>query len=205
MLDNKGFDIWAGEYDESIPKLSQGYPFEGYYEVLSYVQSQIKILDETTILDIGVGTGLLTFELYKQGGQIFGIDFSKEMIKRAKERMQKATFYLHNFKHGLPKELNQQKFDYIVSSYAIHHLEDEDKVNFFNQLIKHLKDGGKIIIADIAFKTRKDLEEISNQSGDNWDNDEVYFVADELIERLKSNFITEYKQISSCAGVLNLY
>lgn len=37
MLDSKGFDQWAGEYDESIEKYSNGYPFEGYYNVLEYI------------------------------------------------------------------------------------------------------------------------------------------------------------------------
>ena len=32
MLENKGFDEWSGEYNDSIERYSQGYPFEGYYE-----------------------------------------------------------------------------------------------------------------------------------------------------------------------------
>jgi putative AdoMet-dependent methyltransferase len=70
MLDNKGFDKWAGEYDASIKRHSEGYPFEGYYNVLSYVYSLIKESKETKILDVGVGTGLLTHELYKNGKKI---------------------------------------------------------------------------------------------------------------------------------------
>lgn len=67
MLDNKGFDKWAGEYDASIQRHSEGYPFEGYYSVLSYVRSLIKKPKEKRILDVGVGKGLLTYELYKNG------------------------------------------------------------------------------------------------------------------------------------------
>lgn len=77
MLSDKGFDKWAGEYDESIARDSEGYPFEGYYNVLAYVQNKIKIEDGVKILDIGIGTGLLTQELYKKGARIYGIDFSK--------------------------------------------------------------------------------------------------------------------------------
>ena len=42
MLNSKGFDEWSGEYDEII-KNSKGYPFEGYYDVLGYLQSKVKI------------------------------------------------------------------------------------------------------------------------------------------------------------------
>lgn len=83
MLDNKGFDKWAGEYDASIQRHSEGYPFEGYYNLLSYVHSLIKESKEIKILDVGVGTGLLTHKLYKKGGQIYGIDFSEKMLELA--------------------------------------------------------------------------------------------------------------------------
>jgi putative AdoMet-dependent methyltransferase len=80
MLDNNGFDQWAGEYDASIEKLSNGYPFEGYYDVLGYIQNAIVDPKNTSILDLGIGTGLLTYELYKTGATIAGADFSKQMI-----------------------------------------------------------------------------------------------------------------------------
>ena len=70
MLDSRGFNKWAGEYDASIKKYSEGYPFEGYYNVLSYTRSLIKESKEKKILDVGIGTGLLTYELYKKGAQI---------------------------------------------------------------------------------------------------------------------------------------
>jgi len=86
MLDNKGFDKWAGEYDALIKRHSEGCPFEGYYNVLSYVHSLIKKSKETKILDVGVGTGLLTDELYKKGGQIYGIDFSGKVLELAEQK-----------------------------------------------------------------------------------------------------------------------
>jgi putative AdoMet-dependent methyltransferase len=154
MLDNKGFDKWAGEYDASIQRYSKGYPFEGYY---NNVHSLIKESKEKKILDVGVGTGLLTYELYKKGGQIYGIDFSEKMLGLAKQKMPKGKFYCYDIKSGLPKDLDRVKFDYIVSSYVIHHLDDEEKVNFILKLKGILKENGKIIIADISFKNHKDM------------------------------------------------
>ena len=205
MLDNKGFDKWAGEYDASIKRHSEGYPFEGYYNVLSYVHSLIKESKETKILDVGVGTGLLTYELYKKDGQIYGIDFSEKMLELAKQKMPKGNFYCYDFKYGLPKELDGAKFDYIVSSYAIHHLNDEEKVNFILKLKGILKENGKIIIADISFKNHKDMLYCKSISGNKWDDDEIYIVADKIIKRLNEpGLIVRYTQVSSCAGVLEI-
>jgi putative AdoMet-dependent methyltransferase len=205
MLDNKGFDKWAREYDVSIKRHSEGYPFEGYYNILSYVHSLIKESKGKKILDVGVGTGLLTYELYKKGGQIYGIDFSEKMLELAKQKMPKGKFYCYDFKYGLPKDLDGVKFDYIVSSYAMHHLDNEEKVNFILKLKGILKENGKIIIADISFKNNKDLVYCKDISENKWDNNEVYFVADKIIKKLTdSGLIVGYTQVSSCAGVLEI-
>ena len=68
-----------------------------------------------------------------------------------------------------------------------------------------LKENGKIIIADISFKTYKDMLYCKNVSGNKWDNDEIYLVADKMIKRLnESGLIVRYTQVSSCAGVLEI-
>ena len=94
MLNSTGFDSWAGDYDESISKLSEGYPFEGYYEVLSFVNRCVYLSKGTRVLDIGIGTGLLTEELYRQGAEIFGIDFSPKMLELAKRIMPNGVMIL---------------------------------------------------------------------------------------------------------------
>ena len=52
------------------------------------------------------------------------------------------------------------KYDAIVSTYALHHLTDEAKITFIQQLLPLLNAGGKIFIGDIAFQTREDLEQL---------------------------------------------
>lgn len=203
MLDSTGFDNWAGEYDKSIDKFSNGYPFEGYYTVLSYVRNLVGLSRETKILDIGIGTGLLTYELYKNGGQVYGVDFSDKMIMKAKEKMPRGTFYKYDFNHGIPDEIKNIEFDYIVSSYAIHHINDEEKINFIIELKKILKRNGKIIIADISFENKKDMEKCKEESGKFWDGEEFYFTGNEMVSRLNKEEIgSKYIKISSCAGAL---
>lgn len=60
MLDSKGFDDWAGNYDQAIAK-SKGYPFEGYYQVLAFVHQMVSTNTNIKILDLGIGTGQLTY------------------------------------------------------------------------------------------------------------------------------------------------
>lgn len=206
MLDNNEFDLWAKYYDKSVEKNSNKYPFDGYYNVLNYLYNSITNIKSKKILDIGFGTGLLTNRLYRDGAKIFGIDFSKEMINIAKAKMPDGVFIQKDFNLGIPSELTGEKFDYIISSYAFHHLDDNKKIDFICKLKNLLYEDGKIIIGDVAFKSRKDLLECKRHNLTEWDEDEIYIIEDEIVPLLYQNNINiNYKQISSCAGILSIY
>lgn len=184
MLDRRGFDQWAGEYDESIATHEKGYPFEGYYDVLSDVHQRVKKSEQTTVLDIGVGTGLLTHALCERRCQIHGINFSPKMLGRAKQKMPNGRFYCHDLTQGLPQGIRDETYDYIVSSYVLHHLDHGAKVTLLQQLYQnHLKARGKIIIADISFNTRQELEDCRKEARENWDEDEHYIVVMSYTQR----------------------
>lgn len=82
MLNNKGFDLWADDYDKSvnISEENNEYPFAGYKDVLNYIYNQVREQNGSNVLDIGFGTGILTTKLYNDGYSITGIDFSNNMI-----------------------------------------------------------------------------------------------------------------------------
>lgn len=162
MLDNKGFDLWSNDYDKSV-KISEEnnkYPFAGYKEVLDTIYTRVRELKGKTVLDIGFGTGVLTKKLYDDGIDISGIDFSLEMIKIAQNKMPLATFIQWDFSKGLPCELENKKFDFIICTYAIHHLKDEEKINFITLLKHHINKNGEILIGDVMFQTDKDLDRL---------------------------------------------
>ena len=66
MLDNNGFDLWANGYDKSV-KISDKnstYPFAGYENLINVTIKIIMENKKSTVLDIGIGTGVLCSELY---------------------------------------------------------------------------------------------------------------------------------------------
>jgi len=204
MLDNKGFDLWADGYDKSVNLSEEDneYPFAGYKDVLNEIYNVIHSKKKATILDIGFGTGVLTKKLYDDGYKIWGVDFSERMIEISKEKMPNSKLFQYDFTKGLPEEVEGQKFDFIISTYALHHLSDIEKVKFLTKLLNLLNKDGMILIGDVAFATREMLDKCRADCGEeNWDDDEFYFVFDEL----KKSFIdVEFTQISHFAGVLIL-
>ena len=203
MLNSKGFDLWADGYDKTvgISDEESTYPFSGYKEVLGFIFKAIMETTNAVVLDIGFGTGTLTTKLYEQGCSIFGQDFSARMIALASEKMPNAHLYQGDFSKGLVEPLQNRHYDYIVATYSLHHLTDAQKSVFLTELRDHLKENGKIMIGDVAFETRKDLERCRLAAGDAWDDEEIYFVAEELRKDLPG---LSFMQVSDCAGILML-
>ena len=205
MLSKDGFDKWSKEYDNDVRDsyLNKEYPFDGYFDVFDIILSQVK--SGAKVLDVGFGTGILTKKMYDLECDIYGIDFSEEMVLISKEKMPNATFYQLDFNDDLPLKLKEEKFDYIISTYAFHHLTDDKKVSFIQELSNMLNDNGKIIIGDIAFRTSDEQEECKTNAGDGWDSDEIYMIASDIIPRLEAlNFHVKYNQVSSCSGLLEV-
>ena len=203
MLDNKGFDLWADGYDLTVglSDVENTYPFAGYKEILSGIFRIIMEKPRAVVLDIGFGTGTLTAKLYENGCTVYGQDFSERMIDLASEKMPGAHLYQGDFSQGLVGALQSRSYDFIVATYSLHHLTDNQKVRFLHSLLERLNKDGKILIGDVAFRTRMDLEECQREVGDEWDDEEIYFVIDEMTSAFP-NLI--YQPVSYCAGILTL-
>lgn len=201
MLNHQGFDLWADEYDSSVRESEQdnAYPFAGYKQVLNTIYRRIRENNAKSVLDIGFGTGTLTTQLYNDGISVTGIDFSPKMIQIARKKMPDARLLEFDFTNGLPDELSSEKFDFIVCTYAIHHLTQEQKNRFLSRLKSALHPNGEILIGDVMFPSRVDLERCRAAAGSEWDEDEIYIVIDEL--PTDCHFI----KCSDCAGVCILH
>lgn len=201
MLDNKGFDLWADGYDRDvqISEESHEYPFTAYKEVLNTVYN-IARGKVGTVLDIGFGTGILTRKLYDHGYEITGIDFSERMIDIAKAKMPRANLIAWDFTKGLP-EIGEATYDWIISTYAIHHLTDKQKKRFIPELMERLNPGGAILLGDVAFQDRRELEKAKKQHHDLWDEEEEYLVADE-IRTMFADWTIDFLKMSYCSGVV---
>ena len=203
MLDNKGFDLWADGYDLAVGLSDEEntYPFAGYKEILGSIFQTIMEKPGAVVLDVGFGTGTLTTKLFENGCTVYGQDFSKRMIELASEKMPDAHLYQGDFSQGLVEALQSRSYDFIVATYSLHHLTDDQKIRFLQSLLERLNEDGKILIGDVAFRTRTDLEQCQREVGEEWDDEEIYFVIDEMRQSFP-NLI--YQSVSYCAGILTL-
>jgi len=156
---------------------------------------------QSRVLDIGFGTGILPSKLYDNGHHIDGLDFSPSMISIAQSKMPKANLIEWDISNGLPDIIKVNKYDSIISTYALHHLSDEDKLILLKNFLSLLSENGKILIGDISFQTKEQLQTCKYNSIDYWDEEEFYFVYDEINSHLQNFCKCEFHPISHCGGV----
>lgn len=99
MLNNKGFDLWADDYDKSVGLSDEDetYPFAGYKNVLNKIYGSVLSHWGKVVLDIGFGTGTLTSKLYENGCEIYGQDFSSRMIELVMKKCLMLNYFREIF------------------------------------------------------------------------------------------------------------
>jgi tRNA (cmo5U34)-methyltransferase len=101
-------------------------------------------LDARRILDLGTGDGRLLALLAVDRPELrgVGLDFSKVMLEAAQTRFagdERVELIEHDFAEPLPA---LGRFDAVVSSMAIHHLEHERKRSLYGEVFDLLEPGG---------------------------------------------------------------
>ncbi|MCD8542709.1 MAG: class I SAM-dependent methyltransferase, partial [Gammaproteobacteria bacterium] len=94
-------------------------------------------LTNSTILDIGCGTGWYTEYLISQGAKVSAIDISKKMVELTRQRTNNKANCLKMNAVDLSKKFIAQEFDIILAPLVIHYLKDWD--NLFKQFFYVLK------------------------------------------------------------------
>lgn len=203
MLNKEGFDLWADDYDKAVglSEEENTYPFAGYKGVLGGIFQAVMQKRNAAVLDIGFGTGTLTTKLYEHGCIICGQDFSSRMIEMAQRKMPEAHLYQGDFSQGLAEPLQHQKYDFITATYSLHHLTDAQKETLINTLLNCLNEDGRILIGDVAFENQAKMDQCRLEAGDEWDDEEIYFVIDELRKTFPE---LSFTKVSYCAGIISL-
>ena len=166
------------DFDTGIRQL-----LPGYEEMLEAIVLGVPT-DCRRILDLGTGTGALSLKLLERcpNAQIVGVDYSPRMLRFAQAKIDAAGYDdrwtgvetdFGELAKGATVPEVEEKFDACVSSFAIHHLEDEMKQQLYHWVVQHLVEGGYFWNADpmlaespaLAEKYKALREESARQNG----------------------------------------
>jgi len=135
----KAYNIWADQYDTNSNKTRD-------LDIKSTIETLNKF-NFSKVIELGCGTGKNTNYLLKKVDKIIGLDFSQEMLLKAKAKIQDERAEFH--KADLTAEWNIENdfADLITCSLVLEHIKDLDFV--FNQTNKKLKNGGIFFISEL--------------------------------------------------------
>jgi len=138
MSIEQAYNSWASQYDTNQNKTRD-----------LDKKATIKTLDKyqfSNVLELGCGTGKNTVYLLERAKHIIGLDFSEEMLQKAKAKItdKRVTF----IKTDLTKKWNVENdfANLITCSLTLEHIENLDFI--FNQANKKLQKNGHFFICE---------------------------------------------------------
>jgi putative AdoMet-dependent methyltransferase len=125
-----------------------------YHDVLAWVISEARIDSSSRVLELGSGTGNLSC-LLDRSGELVCVDLSERMeaIARSKSgHLVNRRFIKADILEVFDYE--RAPFDSVISTYAIHHLTDEEKRLLFAKIFTGLVPGGRAVFGDLMLQNQ---------------------------------------------------
>lgn len=198
------FNRWAQAYDPANESRQDDFPFAGYDLVLDELVRLAEAEPGMRVLDLSIGTGNLAARFFASGCEVWGCDFSGEMLARAHAAWPQIHLCQADLLGEWPSEL-RQPFDRVVAAYVLHHFNLSTKLNLLRWLAAQaLTVGGRVLVADVAFPTAAVRSAAAVHWVERWDKGEHYMAADETIRACEqAGLQATYRQLSSCAGIFS--
>ncbi len=141
------FDRAAGHYDDWVRTAIPGYEqlFAKAVELLPFPADA-----EIEVLDLGTGTGLFAARVarsHPRAGFVL-CDLAAGMLELARQRFA-ALPNRAELREGDLREIDaQERYDVVISSLAIHHLEADQKRALFSRMFSAMRPGGAFVNVD---------------------------------------------------------
>ena len=145
-------DRLAREYDSLISD----------YQHKVEINTVLKKLDPKEgkyVLDLGCGTGRITYKLVKAGCKVVGVDFSTESLKVCEQRC--SEFHNKNNLHLIRADvcnlpLKDCYFDKCVSAEVFEQIPSEkERLRMLSEIRRVLKFNGKLVLTTYNYSLRK--------------------------------------------------
>ncbi|HVK97002.1 MAG TPA: class I SAM-dependent methyltransferase [Flavisolibacter sp.] len=139
MSIQQAYNQWADQYDNNVNKTRD-------LEAIA-LRKTLEDAHFNSCLEIGCGTGKNTEWLLRKAESITSVDFSFEMLQKAREKITSSKVKF--IQADIMKEWSfcNGKYDLMVFSLVLEHIENLAQI--FCEASKYLSDNGKIYIGEL--------------------------------------------------------
>ena len=181
---------------------AQIYEYQHRVEIASAVK-KLDPQEEEYILDLGCGTGRITYELLEAGCKIVGVDFSQESLKVCKQRCnnhENNVYLIRADVRNLP--LKDCYFDKCFSSEALEHIPSEkERLRMLSEIHRVLKLNSKLILTTFNYSLRNIIGRKRETYSNN--NNSLYFYRYDYF-KFKKIISLVFSGKIKIVGILNL-
>ncbi|GAA2758956.1 class I SAM-dependent methyltransferase [Actinopolymorpha rutila] len=106
-----------------------------------------------TVVDVGCGTGNLSLAVLaaQPDAHVTGLDPDDDALRRAARKAQRRGVSLtlaRGYADRIPAE--DATLDHVISSLALHHVDDDGRAGFAYDALRALRPGGKVTVVDFG-------------------------------------------------------
>ena len=193
--DKWNYDRRAEMHDEHV--LSDTSEYKDYETALALMVQWVAPISGEKGLDIGIGTGNLAGKLMANGAAMAGVDQSREMLKQCQKKFPEIETKLGNF---LALPYLDNGFDFAVSSFAFHHLTENQQSLALDEMRRVLKPHGRICITDLMFSDTLDPPRSSDTL---CGSSELYISLTKLLAFFENlGYITKHQRINEFLHII---
>jgi ubiquinone/menaquinone biosynthesis C-methylase UbiE len=139
MSIEEAYNIWATQYDTNENR-TRDLDKKSTIETLNKYEFE-------NVLELGCGTGKNTIWLLEKSKQIIGLDFSQEMLNKAKEKISNKKVVFKKADLNDDWDIENDFADLITSSLTLEHIANLNHI--FKQVNLKLKKGGVFFISEL--------------------------------------------------------
>lgn len=156
------------------------------YPSLAFLQARLSRQDR--VLDLGCGSGRISRGIAPFCREVVAVDYDGEALARASHafRVANVRWIRADLSRGIPAELGEENFDWIVCSHVLEHLPWEGSA----RLLRLLASRGSRLLVELPDFGADPLNEIRRRQGLTWVSDADHkqeFTRDLLLRLLEEN------------------